>query len=327
MIIEYKGQTLDTIYYADLTDEECEDIRRDLQRKPSKEDVINNLKRIGNGGVLHNHITKYYFLDLMYDTKLYHSKWSISDVIECNDLIRHFYAKTLNNKKIFPDNHSKAKKIETAFRLAGKGVAGKPSNFPIKTVDYILKNYNVNGNYYDPSCGWGVRLLSALRNNVNYFGTDPNDKLVDRLFQMTLDYKEVNDNDSTVEIRCMGSEVFIPEYVNKMGLAFTSPPYFYLEDYKHGKQSWREGVSYNDWLDNYLTGTIINIHQYLIDDGYAIFNINNFEKFDLVGDTRRIFLENGFEYVETLVLDNIKRPNSNGGHNDNSEGIMVFKKL
>lgn len=50
MIIEYKGQTLDTIHYADLTDEECEDIRRDLQRKPSKEDVRKNLKRMANGG-------------------------------------------------------------------------------------------------------------------------------------------------------------------------------------------------------------------------------------------------------------------------------------
>lgn len=326
MIIKYKGQVLNTIHYHNLTDEECEEIRVDMKKKPNRDSVFDNLRNIHTGGVRHNHITNYYYLDLMYDTKLYHSKWSISDVIENNDLIRVFYSKTMDNKKIFPDNHSDAKKIETALRLGGKGIASKPSNFPIKTVDYILENYNINGNYYDPSCGWGVRLLSSLRKNVNYFGTDPNYKLCGRLEDMVSDYNMVNKTHRKVDIRCQGSENFIPDWQGKMGLAFTSPPYFYLEDYKYGNQSWTSGTSYQEWLDGYLTGTIKNIYKYLVSGGYAIFNINNFEQFDLVGDTQKIFLENGFVHIETITLDNIKRTNSNGGHNDNSEGIMIFKK-
>ena len=57
----------------------------------------------------------------------------------------------------------------------------KPSNFPIKTVDYIINKYNINDKYYDFSCGWGVRLLSSFRNNISYYGTDPNNILVQRL--------------------------------------------------------------------------------------------------------------------------------------------------
>lgn len=34
----------------------------------------------------------------------------------------------------------------------------------------------------------------------------------------------------------------------------------------------------------------------------------------------RICKETGLEYIETLKLENIKKTNSKGGHNDNFEG-------
>ena len=109
-------------------------------------------------------------------------------------------------------------------------------------------------------------------------------------------------------------------------MAFSSPPYFNLEDYKVGNQSWKEGLSYQEWLDGYMTQTIKNIHTYLIDDGYFLMNINNFKEFDLVRDVRTIAENNGFTYVTTETLNNIKRCNMFGDLNDNSEGIMVFRK-
>lgn len=191
----------------------------------------------------------------------------------------------------------------------------------------MLEKYNVNNNYYDFSCGWGARLTGALKNNVNYFGTDPNYLLTERLQQLANDYKSsVGNTDIITDIRTQGSEIFNPDWENKIGVAFSSPPYFYLEDYKIGNQSWKNGTSYKEWIENYLRPTFQNIYLYLVQSGYFILNINNFKDFDLVGDSIKVAKECGFKLVKLETLDNIKRCNSNSSFNDNSEKIMVFIK-
>lgn len=325
-IVEYKGQVLETKHFMDLSDSKWQELKEEYYKKPDFNEVAKQFKNIAKGGTKNDKITNYYVKDLMAKVKLYHSKWSIEDVWECKDLVARFYAQTFTNDKVFPRNSSDIKNIETAMRLGGKGVASKPTNFPIKTVDYILDNYNVNDNWYDFSCGWGARLTGALKHNVNYFGTDPNFMLTDRLQKLANDYKETVGCKSTVDIRVTGSEIYNADWENKMGLAFSSPPYFYLEDYKIGKQSYTEGTSYEDWKNNYLKPTIRNIYYYLIQEGYFLLNINNFDKFDLVGDSIAIAEEVGFKFVKTERLKNIERCKSTTGFNDNSEKILVFTK-
>lgn len=325
--IKYKGETLKTSHQdTTLSSKDYEELSKEIMKKPDIEEVKKQMKTIHKGGVNVNHVTNYFVKELMYDTKLYHSKWSLTDVLAHEPLMRYFYAKTLTNSKVFPPDKSRAKNMETAFRLGGKGVALKPSNFPMREVDYVLSRYNVNNNYHDASSGWGVRMLSALKNGVNYYSTDPNLLLVDKLKDMHKLYKEVNDVNTIVDIRGQGSEEYIDDFSGKMGLSFTSPPYFNLEDYKHGDQSYKKGMGYVEWLESYYRPTIENIYKYLIVGGYAIMNINNFGDLDLIGDTKRLFKETGFEYVETIPLYNIRRTNSKGGFNDNSEGMIVFRK-
>ena len=269
----------------------------------------------------------YFVKEIMSKTVLWHCKWSIEDVFDCKDLLSRFVAQTYTNDKVFPPDKPLIKNVETALRIGGKGVAEKPANFPLKTVDYILNKYNVNNWWYDYSCGWGSRLLGALKNNINYFGTDPNYILCDKLNEMSDLYKEtISTCTANIDIHCCGSEEYIDKYKGKIGMAFSSPPYFNLEDYKVGNQSWKEGLSYQEWLDGYMTQTIKNVHTYLIDNGYFLMNINNFKEFDLVRDVRTIIENNGFTYVTTETLNNIKRCNMFGDLNDNSEGIMVFRK-
>lgn len=325
--IEYNGQEIVTKHHCDLSDELFNELKADFYKKPDLKDVKAEIKKISQGGSKLTNITNYFVKDLMAKTVHWYCKWSIEDVFNCKDLLSHFVARTKSNEKMFPQDAPLIKNVETAIRLGGKGIATKPANFPIKTVDFILKKYNINGNWYDYSCGWGARLLGSLRNKVNYFGTDPNYLLCDRLNEIADLYKETIPNtDTTVDIRCSGSEVYVPEWENTMGLAFSSPPYFNLEDYKVGEQSYKEGTTYEEWLSNYLSPTLKNIHSYLIDEGYLLININNFKEFDLVSDTKRIALENGFTYMGVETLTNIKRCNMFGDLNDNSEGIMVFKK-
>lgn len=330
--IEYKGKILNTTKYKEITQKEYEEIKEEYYKKPSFEDVQKQFLSISKGGVLNNYITNYYVKDLMAKTLIHFNKWSIEEVLEYKPLVEFFMGKSADNKKVYPDTMTNCEKVETAFRLCGKGVASKPANFPIKTVDEILERYNINDNYYDFSCGWGARLTSALKNKVNYFGTDPNYLLTERLQQLANDYKSVVENNSVVDIRTQGSEIFNADWENKMGLAFSSPPYFYLEDYKIGDQSYKEGVSYKDWKENYLKATIRNIYLYLIQEGYFLININNFKEFNLVEETVKIAKEIGFELIGTHELKNINRcfgNQSNIGEvkfNNNNEQILIFVK-
>ena len=250
--IEFNGQTLETKHFMEISDKEWKELKSQYYTRPDFNDVEKQFEKIATGGTKNDKITNYYFKDLMAKVKLYHSKWSVEDVFNCKELVALFKSKTLENKKVFPATNSTIKNIETAIRLGGKSYAAKPTNFPIKTVDYILARYNINNNWYDFSCGWGARLTGALKNNVNYFGTDPNYILVDRLKTLARDYKNnIHNCSSKVEINSTGSEVFNPDWENKMGLAFSSPPYFYLEDYKIGKQSYTKGTTYEEWKNNY----------------------------------------------------------------------------
>lgn len=326
MIIEYKGQRLETKHHTPITDEQYLKIKEDYFAKPTLEQVRDQIYQLSKGSMMNNRITAYYFKDLMSKVKLYSCKWSVEELFECKDLVSFFVSKTEENKKVFTDDMSLSEKVARSIQLGGKGCALPPTQFPLKIVDTILNRYNINGNYYDFSCGWGARLTSALRNKVNYYGTDPNYLLTERLSQLVLDWKSTVRNNSYVDIRTQGSQYFIPEWENKIGLAFSSPPYFYLEDYKIGDQSYKEGTSYESWKSNYLKPTFENIYKYLIDEGYFLLNINDFDNFHLVKDSIDLAVSVGFYLVGDHTLTQTKRISSKGELNDNSERILVFNK-
>lgn len=327
MTIEYLGKTLVTDHNLPMSDELYQQVKQDFFAKPTLDLVHKQMKKVSKDGVMHNHITRYFFRDIMAKTKLWHSKWSVEEMFENKTIIEYFYWKINDNRTMFPITKTDSNNIERAIALGGKGIGTFPSDFPMKTIDAILTNYNINGNYYDFSCGWGVRLMSAFKNKVNYFGTDPNYLLTERLNQMSSMWKEVVPSvKTTVDIRTQGSEIFVPEWENTIGLAFSSPPYFNLEDYGIGEQSYKPGVSYEDWKNNYLIPTIQNIYKYLISDGLMIINIKNFKSYDLEGDVIKIAEANGFKLAGAEVLENIKRINCKQKLNNNDENCYIFIK-
>ena len=180
-------------------------------------------------------------------------------------------------------------------------------------------------------CGWGDRLFSALKNNVNYYGTDPNYILTERLQQFVKDWNNTIPQtflpNTNVSIRTTGSEILHKDMIGKIGVAFSSPPYFMLEDYRIGNQSCNENTEYSSWLENYWRKTVKNIYQYLIDDGYFLVNIKNYNKFKLEEDTQKIAEEENFELINIETLDNMLRPNHYQLNiKENQEKIRVFKK-
>ena len=230
---------------------------------------------------------------------------------------------------MYPTKNSDISNIKTVFRLSPSGTATKLPNYPYKSVKEILDKYNVNNNYYDFSCGWGIRLSASLATDVNYFGTDPNTRLVGRLENFADKFKEITDTTSEIDIRCIGSEVFVPEWENKIGLAFSSPPYFDLEEYARtdpSGQSISSNPKYSDWLENYIKPTMLNIKRYLIDDGYLLLNVKNVRNYDLYDDCLKIITACGFALVEELDLKNINRTILAQNAKNADENIMVFRK-
>ena len=325
--IEYKGQVLETSYYAEMDDETFLQLQKEYYTKPTKSQIVNEIATIlTQDGIKNTCITKNYFKDLMDKVVVYKHRWCIEDVFAYKPLMEKCYGQVLSNSKLFEPKDGLLANINKCLRIGGGGFARQVANFPIATMDEIFKKYNVNNNYYDMSCGWGARMTASFKNKVNYFGTDPNYELVERLHQLHNDWKEITYTKPQVDIRCQGSEYFVPEWENIMGLCFTSPPYFCLEDYKIGDQSYKDGTSYNDWLNNYLKPTIQNCYRYLIDKGYFAINIKDFDKFRLEEDTRRIAEECGFVYIENMNLKNHTRIKCDGELGDSDENIMVFMK-
>ena len=324
-LIEYNGNSIETKNWLPVSEEELKQYREEYYKKPSLDIVQKQMRKITNDGVMIDKITRYYFRELMAQTQLSTAKWTVEDVFNSTDLCGIFKAKVLNSPKVFKPTDTMGYSIERAIALGGKGYAKVPTQFPFKVVNYVLSKYNINNIMYDFSCGWGSRLLGALKYNIDYLGTDPNYKLCDKLNELTTDYKQIIKRTNNIDIRMQGSEIFIPEWENKVGLCFSSPPYFSLEDYKYGNQSWISGMSYNNWLNNYLYPTLDNIIKYLIPGGILAINIKD-TNVPIATDTNN-YLKNKLQYIETIPLKNIKRLKSTGGLTDSTdEGVYIYTK-
>ena len=81
----------------------------------------------------------------------------------------------------------------------------------------------------------------------------------------------------------------------RIGLAFSSPPYFDEEDYIIGEQSYKPGMAYQEWLNTYLLPTIQNIYEYLIPDGVFCINVKTLGRYKLEDDVNRLAKQCGFE--------------------------------
>jgi len=274
-------------------------------------------------------------------------------------LIRH-YDKTIG---IFP-------KILQVFRLA----CGQPAvNFPPLTAKLLyekftdhIDNQEQTFHIYDPSSGWGGRILGAMssRKNIHYVGTDPNPDNLGR-YQAVADFYNNNCVDdfsenfnkffnvekqsNTYEVFSDGSELIsnnpaFQKYKGKLDVVFTSPPYFNREQYSQDEnQSFKAYGEYQDWRDNFLEPTLRTAYEYLKNDRYILWNIASIKigantYYDLEGDSRKILEELGCEYkgklkmlmTRMIGLDPSKTGILNSVQHDNNvykfEPIFVYYK-
>lgn len=159
----------------------------------------------------------------------------------------------------------------------------KVAQFPAKNVSNVVKKFFPNHdffseplNYHDSSCGFGSRLIGSLFCNCNYYGTDPNKNLNVKLNELYTFLKKYYPYIPEIDIRCIGSEKYVPEWENKMDISFTSPPYFNLEIYSDDNfSSTKNYDDYDKWIEEYSKPTIENTIKYLKPNGYICINIKN----------------------------------------------------
>ena len=274
-------------------------------------------------------------------------------------LIRH-YDKTIG---IFP-------KILQVFRLA----CGQPAvNFPPLTAKLLYEKYtdhidnqNQTFNIYDPSSGWGGRILGAMssRKKIHYVGTDPNpdnfgryeavadfynNNCVDDFSDNFNKFFEVEKQSNTYKVFSDGSELIgnnseFQSYKGTLDLVFTSPPYFNREQYSQDEnQSFKAYGQYEDWRKHFLYPTLKTAYEYLKNDRYILWNIASIKigtntYYDLEGDSRKILESLGCEYkgklkmlmTRMIGLDPSKTGILNSVQHDNNvykyEPIFVYYK-
>lgn len=336
--ITWLGKTFRTSGTSPMTDEEYREVVEYLYRRPSLEEVDKELKNLSKGGTKTSNIIGYYVKDLMYQTRHREDAWSIDEAVCCKKILEYFKWKVERSPNTFTDT-SLGKSIEAAMRLCGIRCCRKVSNFPVKTMDEILRRYLPHGgNFYDYSCGWAHRMLSAIKNHVTYYGTDPNSELISRLEEISDRCSKVTGEPVETHLYPTGSEVHHSEMDGKIDLAFSSPPYYDLEIYRSDNQSISKNPEYSDWLCEWWLQTIANIHQYLKLGGIFGLNVKDLRPYNvyetlpgraLEKDMTSLVEQTGwFEPVEILPLSNIRRPfEYQLGITTTEEKVFVYKNL
>lgn len=228
-------------------------------------------------------------------------------------------------------------------------------NFPPLTAKYIYEHYTEQFKQddvvvvWDPSAGWGGRLLGALSTKPDrhllYLANDPNTD--HNIENNQTKYHRIYDfyckniikggrlfplphND--FQFWQKGSEVmqFDPDfqkYKGKVSLVFTSPPYFAKEAYSEDEeQSYKKFTSYELWKNGFLFETIKTAYEWLRPGGYLIWNISDVkfgqDMLPLVDDSVELAKNVGFKFVETLKMSLVQMP---GGNRIGDDGIPKAK--
>lgn len=221
-------------------------------------------------------------------------------------------------------------------------------NFPPLTARHLYERYSepfertgLPTIIYDPSSGWGGRLLGAMSVNTDrrvlYLGTDPNtDHLVGSGWSKYQDFATFfNHNvrekqgsifesanyghafrifrDGSEEI---GRNVEFQKFKGHVDIVFTSPPYFAKEVYSEdAEQSCHKFGAYDTWRDGFLKPTLETAVEWLKPGGYLLWNVSDIVmagvEHPLVQDSIDIVTSLGLTHTETLKLALAQMPGGN----------------
>ena len=157
-----------------------------------------------------------------------------------------------------------------------------------------------SGLVWDPSMGYGGRLLGAISAGVNYIGTDPCILTYEGLLKIKEQYGHSN---KTYKLLRQGSETYVPK-PDTLDFVFTSPPYFGWEQY--GDEEEQSFIAYPEeelWKDKFLKKTFQNAYIGLKSGKYMAINVANTKQYKTFEeDTVQLALDVGFDQADTWWL-------------------------
>jgi len=231
-------------------------------------------------------------------------------------------------------NGSVSSLTDSEVRKGLKSVTGAQgvSNFRATAAWAVYERYcPEHATVYDPSMGWGGRLLGAVGclKVSKYVGCDPSTKTFEGLKQMEADLKRMMPNrDLQVEMHMLGSEDFRPE-PGSVDVAFTSPPYFEGGDVveRYSDESTQSHVRFPElgrWLEGFMGQTIRNCREALARGGTLVLNVSD----DLAEPITEVATKNGFAHAKTLRLrlSKIMGSKQKPGGSWKTEPVLVFKR-
>ena len=156
------------------------------------------------------------------------------------------------------------------------------------------------GTVWDPSMGYGGRLLGAIAAGVNYIGTDPCIPTFEGLEQIRDKYGNAY---NTYSLNRQGSETYIPED-ESLDFVFTSPPYFGWEAYGDEPEQSSIKFSTSDiWKEKFLLQTIKNAYKGLKSGKFLGLNVANTKQYKTFEeDTVDLAKQAGFTHTDTWWL-------------------------
>ena len=275
----------------------------------NKKPVSNNKYLIFN----HKDLQEYIDAGIINDNNLKTIQKDMVDYYELKNKDKRYYwyyVRQYNrHQRIFPS-------ALQVFRLS----LGQPAvNFPPLTAKFLYEHFTKHIKdekitVYDPSAGWGGRILGAMTTNraLHYIGTDPNpDNL--GIYERVANYYNTHcfqsnpffgkERPNSYEVYSLGSEVIgddenFLKHFGKLDFVFTSPPYFNREQYSQDEnQSFKKFSAYEDWRDNFLKPTLTTAFSFLKNDRYLCWNIADIK----IGENKFIPLEqDSIDVVESL---------------------------
>jgi len=208
------------------------------------------------------------------------------------------------------------------------------SNFRPLVAKAIYKVFNRGPIIFDPSAGYGGRLLGFMAafpiGDHIYIGVDPDERTCKGNEEMI---KFFGFEDRAVMINSPMEEVDIDDIGGKESIdfAFTSPPYFKKEIYSHGnEQSCNRYLEYRNWKKYFWEVTIGACYDLLKPKRYCGINIKNViingKTYNLVDDTKKIAEKAGFKFIEEIWMQYPHRFGKGEEKKPRGEPILIFLK-
>jgi len=192
------------------------------------------------------------------------------------------------------------------------------SNFPITVVKAILDHYKPK-RVFDPSAGWGDRMIACIASNISYTGVDPNRELVNGYQHMIT---VLGADPTKYCLVTLPIEEYNLHGSKKPDMIITSPPFFDMEHYSDSpNQSERKYPSYSVWKSGFLYSLLKRCYIYLEVGGHLIIYVNNIKKYPIFDDTKF--------YMENMVKQGMMRyeGNINWINSKYPKKMLVYKKL